>query len=86
MILDATNIAEKGRPLARTAAQGVADMQARIELLNSQIQQVREQLKLKPTDAKFQASAQSILDDLIRDLDEAQARLRQYQAQLQGLN
>ena len=86
MILDATNVAEKGRPLARTPAQGVADMQARIELLTRQIQQVNEQLKLKKADAEFQASAQPILNDLTRDLTEAQDRLREYQTQLQGLN
>jgi len=86
MILDATNITEKGRPLARTPAQGVADMQARIELLTPQIQQVEDQLKLKKTDAKFQASAQPVLDDLVRDLAEAQSRLRECQTQLKGLN
>jgi len=86
MILDATNIAEQGRPLARPSAQGIADMQARIELLTRQIQLVREQLKLKPADAKFQASAQPVLSDLVRDLGEAQDRLREYQTQLQGLN
>jgi hypothetical protein len=86
MILDATNITEKGRPLARPPAQGVADMQARIELLNSQIQKVKEQLKIKKSDAKFQASAQPVLNDLVRDLGEAQDRLREYQTQLQGLN
>jgi hypothetical protein len=86
MILDATNLAERGRPLARTPAQGVADMEARIELLTRQIQQVKEQLKLKKADAKFQASAQPILADLTRDLGEAQIRRREYQTQLQGLN
>ena len=86
MILDATNIAEKGRPLARTPAQGIADMEARIELLTRQIQQVKEQLKLKKTDAKFQASAKPVLDELVNKLGEAQARLHEYQIQLQGLN
>jgi exonuclease VII large subunit len=86
MILDATNIAEKGRPLTRTPAQGVADMQARIEFLNSQIQNVKEQLKIKRADAKFQAAAQPVLSDLVRDLAEAQNRLHEYQTQLQGLN
>lgn len=86
MIIDAANIMEKGHPLARSPAQGITDMQARIELLNSQIQKVKKQLKLKKADAKFQASAQPVLNDLIRDLAEAQARLHEYQTQLQGLN
>jgi polyhydroxyalkanoate synthesis regulator phasin len=86
MILDATNIAEKGRPLARTPGQGIADMDARIELLTRQIQQVKDQLKSKPAEAEFQASAKPFLDDLIRDLGGAQDRLHEYQTQQQGLN
>ena len=61
-------------------------MEARIELLTRQIQQVKDQLKSKPADAKFQASAKPVLDDLIRDLGEAQDRLHEYQTQQQGLN
>ena len=86
MILDETNIAARGRPLARTPAQGVADMQARIEFLTAQIQQVKDQVKLKKADVKFQAFATPMLETLARDLTEAQDRLREYQTQLQGLN
>jgi hypothetical protein len=35
MILDETNIVVKGRPLARLAEQGIADMRARIEFLTA---------------------------------------------------
>jgi len=86
MILDATNLAEKGHPLARPSAQGIADMQARIEFLNSQIQQVEGQIKLKRADKKFQAFATTVLADLNRDLLEAQNRLREYQTKFRGLN
>jgi hypothetical protein len=86
MILDATNIAEKGRPLARTPAQGIADMESRISLIVPQIQQVKEQIKLKKADEKFQAYAGSVLTDLNRNLTEAQDRLHEYQTQQQGLN
>ena len=86
IILNATNIAEKGRPLARPSAQGIRDMQARIEFLNSQIQQVEEQVRLKKADEKFQAFAATVLTDLNRDLTEAQDQLREYQIRLQGLN
>jgi hypothetical protein len=86
MILDATNIVAKGHPLARTPEQGIADMQARIALLTRQIQQVKEQIKLKKADAKFQTYAGSVLADLNRNLTEAQDRLHEYQTQQQGLN
>jgi|GEM_PF-5526571 len=86
MILDAANLAEKGRPLARPSAQGIADMQAWIEFLNAQIQQVEEQVRLKKADEKFQVFAATVLTDLNRDLTEAKDRLREYQMRLQGLN
>jgi uncharacterized small protein (DUF1192 family) len=86
MILDATNIVAKGHPLARTAAQGIADMESRINLIVTQIQRVKEQIKLKKADAKFQTYAGSVLADLNRDLTEAQDRFHEYQTQQQGLN
>ena len=84
MILDATNLAEKGRPHARPSAQGIADMQARIDFLNSQIRQIEEQAK--KSDEKFKSFAATVLTDLNRDLIEAQDRLREYQTRLQRLN
>jgi hypothetical protein len=86
MILDETNIAEKGRPLARTPEEGIADMQGRLEFLTTQIQKVKDRVKLKKSDEKFQVFAGPVLDQLTRDLTEAQSRLREYQTQLDGRN
>lgn len=84
MVLDATSIVEKGRPPVRTPEQGVADMQARLQLLNSQITQI--EAHLKTADTKFQASASQILAGLKQDAREANDRLLEYQVQLKGRN
>ena len=86
MILDEANIDVKGRPLPRTPEQGVADMLARLQFLNSQIPQIEAQLKLKKADAEFQASASQTLAGLKQDVHEANDRLREYQTQLKGRN
>ena len=86
MILDDTNIAQKGRPLARSPEQGIKDMQARIEFLSEQIVKIKAQVKLQKSDAKFQAAANPMLDELAQDLGEAQDRLNEYQALLEGRN
>ncbi|HWY32318.1 MAG TPA: hypothetical protein VNX46_16265 [Candidatus Acidoferrum sp.] len=86
MILDETNILAKGRPLARSPEQGMADMGARIEFLTAQIARIKTQLKRKKTDATFVASARPTLDTLAHDLRGAEERLKEYQAQLQGRN
>lgn len=72
MVLDETNIELKGRPLARSPEQGIADMKARIELLSAQI-------------LKSEGQTPS-LERLAHDLREAKQRLGEYQAQLEGRN
>jgi hypothetical protein len=86
LILDATNIVAKGHPLVRTPEQGIADMESRIALIMTQIQQVKEQIKLQKADEKFQTQAGAALEYLNRDLTEAQDRLHEYQTQQQDLN
>jgi hypothetical protein len=86
MILDETNILAKGRPLARSPEQGMVDMRARIEFLSAQMAKIKAQVKLKKSDATFQASTKSTLYVLAHDLREAKKRLVEYQAQLKGRN
>ena len=86
MILDETNIAIKGRPLARSPEQGIVDMRTRIEFVTAQIAQIKAQVKLKKSDVAFVPPAKLTLDTLTHDLHEAKKRLKEYQAQLEGRN
>lgn len=70
MVLDETNIELKGRPLARSPEQGIADMKARIELMSAQILKIEDQVPKR----------------LAHKLREAKQRLGEYQAQLEGRN
>jgi hypothetical protein len=70
-------------PAARTAEQGVKDMLARIEMLKGDKAQTIEAMDEATGD--HLAALTDALNDLNRDIAEAEARLTEYKAQ-QGLN
>ena len=70
-------------PAARTAEQGVKDMEARIAMLKGDKAQTLDAMEDATGD--HLAALTDALNDLNRDIPEAEARLTEYKAQ-QGLN
>lgn len=67
-----------GQPVTRPAAQGIADMESRIQSLKQQKANVLNHFN--------SPDAEKRLDEINRQLCEAESRLTEYQTQLQGLN
>jgi hypothetical protein len=85
MLNDTAHQAEHGRPMKRPAVQGIADMQARIELLTGQKRRLLDQMAGRMAKDE-RLSDEAALADLNKDLREAEDRLREYQVQHEGRN
>jgi hypothetical protein len=73
---------QNGRPVKRTPAQGIADMQARIEQIKAAIW--KRTTVMSETDPD--PVNESDLAEYKKELAEAEARLLEYQTLLQGQN
>ncbi len=85
IIASEMHLAGHGQILQRKAAQGIADMQARIDLLTGQRQLVADQLA-QTTDDRIGTLLDQQLTAIQGELAEAQTRLREYQLHQSRLN
>jgi len=76
--------AAAGKPLPRTAAQGIADMTARITMLSARHQRIHE--RIQKAGNRSDNPLWTVVADINRQLTEATERLAEYKLQQGGLN
>ena len=85
IIADEMHLAAHGQSLQRKAVQGIADMQARIDLLTGQRRLVADQLAQAMEDRTRTLLDQQLIA-IQGELADAQTRLREYQLRQSPLN
>lgn len=86
MAIDEDNRQQGRGPERRAAEQGVADMQTRIAYLNTELRKNNTRLNCLGSTEHEVRSLNEVRTKLTTDLQDAQRRLAEYQAQLKGKN
>lgn len=74
-----------GKPLKRTAEEGIRDMERRIASLTKRINDLERHMS-EDSEGGFSESAAEAIKSLTEDLTTARARLAEYKLQLEGRN